>query len=365
MKTLAIFSPNENAYSETFIRAHKNLPFNIKYYYGGRLPSALEGHPDMLDISFTERVKRRFVKGFSFAEKKLLFSLHHEKVDFVLAEYGHTAAESLHVIQHLGLPLIVHFHGYDASEQSIVAAYGKRYKDVFNYASSVVAVSKKMKRDLLAMGCPEGKIVINYYGPNDDYLRIEPAYDNLQFVSVGRFVKKKAPHLTILAFQEVVKKYPEAKLVMIGEGELLSVCRELVRALQLDDNVFFKGILSTNDIAAVFKNSLAFVQHSIITETGDAEGTPVAVIEAQAAGLAVVATRHAGIPDVVIDNETGLLVNEQDVAGMTGDMLRIIKEEGLAKRLGEQGKKRIEEHFSMNRSLQGLHKIILAAADNR
>jgi hypothetical protein len=70
LKTLAIFSLNKLTYSETFIQAHKNLDFNIKYYYGGKLPTALEGEPDILKLSFRERIKRRLLKDFIFLAKR-------------------------------------------------------------------------------------------------------------------------------------------------------------------------------------------------------------------------------------------------------------------------------------------------------
>ena len=128
MKTLAILSPNQNAYSETFIQAHKRLPFNIKFYYGGSLPTALEGDSNILKLSFFERIKRRLLKGFSFEEKRILFSLRKENVDCVLAEYGTTAADSLKVLQYLNLPLIVHFHGYDASIREVIDGYIEKYR---------------------------------------------------------------------------------------------------------------------------------------------------------------------------------------------------------------------------------------------
>jgi glycosyltransferase involved in cell wall biosynthesis len=357
-RTLAILSPSQNAYSETFIRAHKNLDFNVKFYYGGRLPGALEGRNSLLNFSLVERVKIRLLRGLSFAEKRLLFSLRKEKVDCILAEYGNTACESFRVIQYTGLPLVVHFHGFDSCEKNDINFYKTKYGDVFRYASAVVVVSKKMYNDVLNLGCPKDKMILNYYGPNDDYFKITPAYNSRQFVAVGRFVKKKAPHLTILAFSKVVKKFQDATLVMIGGGELLSVCKELVNGLNIRRNVIFKEILQKEKIAEIFQESIAFVQHSVIAESGDSEGTPVAVLEAQAAGLPVIATLHAGIPDVVINDKTGLLVEEHDVDAMAASMIRILEEEGVAQRLGISGRERIREKFTMQQHITTLNQLI-------
>jgi glycosyltransferase involved in cell wall biosynthesis len=357
-KTLAIFSPRINGYSETFIQAHKNLPFNIRYYYGGNLPTELELEYNILELSLKERIKKRLLKGFSFEEKRILFSLRKQKVDCVLAEYGPTACESLKIIQYLNLPLIIHFHGHDTSEKNVVSKYKEKYKEAFEYARTVIAVSNRMKHDLLNLGCPENKIVLNCYGPNNLFFSLKPDFKNQQFISVGRFVDKKAPHLTIKAFKKVVNEFSEAKLIMVGEGELLNVCKTLVWSWNLQNNIAFTGALKPNEIKILFESSIAFFQHSVTALSGDSEGTPVAILEAQAAGLPVISTYHAGIPDVVIDGETGLLVQEHDVDGMAHNMLRLLKENGLAKQLGQAGRKRVKENFTIEKHLGILQKEI-------
>lgn len=353
-KTLAIFSPNQNAYSETFIQAHRNLPFNIKYYYGATIPSSLEGNDHILKLTFAERIKRKLLKGFTFAEKRLLFSLRKEKVDCVLAEYGTTAADSLKVIQYLKLPLVVYFHGFDASVKELVEQYAEKYRLVFEYASTIMVVSNQMKKALLELGCPKEKLVLNCYGPDNSFFKVQPTFKKPQFLSVGRFVNKKAPYLTIFSFRKVVDTNPDAKLIMVGEGELFNICKELTNLLNLKNNIEFKGVCSPDEIRGLLQESLAFVQHSVEAENGDSEGTPVAILEAQAAGLPVLSTYHAGIPDVVINNETGLLVEENDVDGMANNMLRILNENGLAAQLGEAGRKRIEENFTLRKHLKRL-----------
>ena len=113
-----------------------------------------------------------------------------------------------------------------------------------------------------------------------------------------------------------------------------------------------------SEVGALMQQARAFVQHSVRALSGDSEGTPVAVIEAGASGLPVVATRHAGIPDVIIEGETGFLVDEGDVAGMAAYMIQLARGPALAAGMGQAGRKRIEEHFSMEKSIGNLWKII-------
>src|SRR5205823_4306575 len=82
------------------------------------------------------------------------------------------------------------------------------------------------------------------------------------------------------------------------------------------------------------RQARAFVQHSVEASTGDCEGLPVGILEAGASGLPVIATRHAGIPEAVVDGETGVLVAEKDVRGMAHAMAHLLKSPELAGRLG-------------------------------
>lgn len=364
MLNLAILSPNENVYSETFIRAHKNLPFNNKFYFGGLIPTHLENDGyiqknHLLEIFY--RIKYKINKRLSPKELALIHSLKRNNIDVILAEFGVTAAESLNTIMYLKKPLIVHFHGADASEKSILKKYEIKYKEIFTYAHTVIVVSKAMEETLLNMGCPRHKVLLNTYGPSPAFFNVIPDYNSKQFISVGRFVDKKAPYATIKAFKSVIEQYPDAILLMIGDGPLLNTCKNLAKIWGIEKNIIFKGVQTPEEIRTLFCNSLAFVQHSIVAENGDSEGTPVGILEAQAAGLPVVSTKHAGIPDVVIHEKTGLLCEELDVNMMALNMLRLIKSPELCKVYGDYAKLNIKEYFSLEKHLGLLEKVILDA----
>ena len=105
-----------------------------------------------------------------------------------------------------------------------------------------------------------------------------------------------------------------------------------------------------------------FVQHSVEAAGGDREGTPVSVMEAGASGLPVVATRHGGIPDVVVDGETGFLVNEHDTDAMAAAMCRLVSEPALAARLGCAARDRVRNNFSIEQSMSRLWTVLANAA---
>ena len=358
---IALVSPSHNSYSETFIQSQKKgLKGDIFYYYGGSVPVYLEGFGKLL----TTRVKlfnKLFVKfGLTkLGAQEMAFhnSLKQNKIQVVLAQYGTTAHRIVSVCASLKIPLVTHFHGFDASIKEVVEGCSF-YKEVFTYSTFVIVVSREMEKMLVEIGCPQDKIVYNPCAPQTEFSKIKPAYTKKQFVAIGRFTDKKAPYYTILAFKEVLEKHPKANLVIAGDGILYNTCQNLIKLYKLEKNISLLGIISPEDFRMLLKESLAFVQHSITSINGDMEGTPVAVLEASAAGLPVISTNHAGIPDVILDGETGLLSNEHDVKTMSSNMIKLLDNVDLAKTLGSNGKTRINKYFNMKQHLNKLQTVL-------
>lgn len=364
---LALLSPNENAYSETFIQAHrKYLNGNIFFYNSGVLPSKLENTVliNSRRLRIIDIVKGHFnLNQFSLPETALLNSFKKNKIEVVLAEFGETASKILKLCKELNLPLIVHFHGYDASVTGVIHE-NNNYHDVFSTAKFVIVVSQKMYKDLLHLGCPEHKLIYNVYGPDDSFFKVRPRFSKQQFIAIGRFVDKKAPYYLILAFVRVLEKFPKALLVMAGNGVLLNTCKNLVKAYNIESKVKFVGIISPERYREFLEESLAFVQHSVTAENGDSEGTPVGILEASAAGLPVISTYHGGIPDIILNKKTGLLVDEHDVEGMAKNMIELLENVELAKHLGKAGRENIQFNFSMHRHIGLLNEVIEKAYYN-
>jgi glycosyltransferase involved in cell wall biosynthesis len=103
---------------------------------------------------------------------------------------------------------------------------------------------------------------------------------------------------------------------------------------------------------------VAFVQHSVTASDGDCEGTPVAVLEAGAAALPVIATAHTGIAEVIIHNETGFLVKEQDVETMAKYMIYLLENSATAAAMGIKARERIQTHFNIAKHIATINKTI-------
>lgn len=361
---IAMVSPSHNAYSETFIQEQKNgLQGEVFYYYGGSLPTHLENYGKLMSryTSIANKIKRKLkLTTFNAQETAFMHSLKQHKIQVILGQYGTTSHRIVKLCKHLNIPLITHFHGYDASIDAVIESCNQ-YKEVFASSTYIIAVSVSMKERLIALGCPLEKIIYNTYGPNPLFLEINPQFSADVFIGLGRFVEKKAPYYTILAFNKVLKRYPQAKLIIGGDGALYEVCKNLTRYLKIEEKVLLPGVLTIAQFSDYLNTSLAFVQHSITALSGDQEGTPVAVLEASAAGLPVISTYHAGIPDVIIDGETGLLVAEHDVDAMAEKMIQLLENKELAQELGQKGKERIKNNFTIERHLRVIDELINAA----
>lgn len=359
---IAIFSPNQNPYSETFIQAHKNyLQGQVFYYYGGKGRIELEGRDRL--VSKVMRLRYRLIQKLKnhsntyVNEQTVLFSLKKEGINVILVEYGTHAHNLYEILKTSGLPVIVHFHGYDASVKVAIKKCDN-YKEVFSLASKVIAVSRKMEEMLLNLGCPSEKLIYNVYGPQPEFQTVSPNYSKKQFIGIGRFTDKKAPYYTIMAFKQVASKHPDARLILAGDGVLLNMCKNLVKQYGLEERVEFLGVIKPEEYRKLLTESLAFVQHSITAENGDMEGTPLAILEASVAGLPVIATNHAGIPDVIEHGVTGLLCEEHDVSAMANNMIQILNNVTYAQQLGAAGKQHILENFSMQRHIQSLQDVL-------
>ena len=347
---IAIISTNRNQYSETFIQSHIRLLPNAIIYSDGYFPTS---------ISLNRGETWNDLNTSSNPETELIQSWKDNNVTVVLAEYGPAGVQVMSACQKANLSLVVHFHGFDAYRDDVLESYGDRYKELFQVASKIIVVSRDMKAQLLSLGCPKDKLEQITYGVDTDVF--SPSSSNeerLGFIACGRFVSKKSPLSTIRAFAKVVQVHPNAKLTFIGDGELLESAQSLAKELKLDDNIDFKGVLSPSEVSLEFKKHSIFVQHSVRTDENDSEGTPLSLLEAAASGLAIVATKHAGISDVIVDGESGFLVEEGDIQKMSEQMLQVFEDNELRIQFGAKARSVVLKNYQQTNYIFSLEKCL-------
>ena len=248
---------------------------------------------------------------------------------------------------------MVHFRGSDASSDSKFQRLSRRYRRLFQLTAGVIVKSRPMQAVLEQLGADPATLLISPSGADPDLFHgARPEEAPPRFLAVGRLVAKKGPLQTLEAFARMRNSLPDSlrdavRLEVVGDGPLRADLERAIRGWKLEKQVLLLGVQSQPAIAERMRQVRGFVQHSIVAPDGDSEGNPVAVMEAQLSGLPVVATRHAGIPEVVRDGETGLLLSEGDVDGMAAAMRRLVLEPALAARLGAAGQQRVSAQFTV------------------
>ena len=369
-----VLAPTARAVSETFIRANLNgLSLDLTAYFGDDLPlhapwRLAYGSAIVISKLFT-RLHWLHLAGLPAACVAFALIRRHQP-EVVMVEFGFEAVRVMEACAWSGVPLVVHFRGSDASAQHRLGLLKKRYRRLLSMASGVIVKSRPMADTLLALGAPADRLVISPSGANADLFQgSSPAAAPPVLLAVGRFVAKKGPLETLRAFgllcRDPVLSASKPQLWMVGDGPLLASARSLVIELGLQERVRFLGVCSQVRVAELMRQVRGFVQHSKVAPDGDSEGSPVAVMEAQLSGLPVVATRHAGIPEVVLENQTGLLVDEGDESAMAQAMSLLLLDPDLASRLGDGGRRRIKERFTIEHHLRQVEQLLRQVIDDR
>ena len=365
---IAIASPNAFSWSETFIKAHMDhLPNVVLILSDGDLPRRTDQGEDLSIPSRTDRLLRKVGRGISPTERhiqRIADKLKEERIDIVLAEYGVCGHAIMPACVMANIPMVAHFHGYDAfRNDALKKAQG--YKELFSQATGLIVVSREMEQQLISLGAPEEIVFYNCYGVEvrEQERGMKPVAERgPHFMGIGRFVDKKMPVLTILAFKKALESVPDIKLTIVGEGQLLGACKALVRAYGLERAINLPGKMPHKKVLDLFRSCRGFVQHSIVSTINDHEGTPLAILEAMAAGVPVVATSHAGIKDQVQHGIHGLLCEEYDIDGMAENIVQLARNAELAQTMGEAGREHISENLRIDQSIDRLHKFLIQCA---
>ena len=263
--------------------------------------------------------------------------------------FGHVAPQFIPLMKAWPHPVVVSFHGADAGVDMKKPRHQARMREVFELSAHILCRSQSLMEDVKQLGCPADKISVLRTGlPLESWPVVQrpaPSDGAWNILQSCRFVAKKGLDLTIAAFAEVRRSYPNARLTLIGDGPEQPTLEAQIAALGLGDAVRFSGFIYEDQVRAELAAAHLFAHPSRTTADGNREGVPNAMLEAMATGLPVVATRHGGIPEAVTDGESGLLVPENDSAALAAAMLQLLKDDGLREKLSAGARLSIETGF--------------------
>jgi colanic acid/amylovoran biosynthesis glycosyltransferase len=376
VKNILIYSNNFFAISETFIyrQVKGALPENKIHLLAHRFSNQevfpldpaceklhIKQHYGLTDrlLTFLYRKAGKMKSGFSiFSEKKILSVLSEKKIHLIHAHYGESALRILPVAKKSGTSMVVSFHGYDASKSLRKNKYKAALPALFDYVDAIVIVSKHMSETLdlekwkhKTFLIPYG-VDINAFTPKDNRTT-----DRISILHSGRLVDKKGVPDLIRVFSRLVKKFNNATLHILGDGSEREACEALVDEYQLKNLVRFYGAQPQEKVMALMNECNVFVLNSRTAPDGDMEGLPNSILEAMSMEMAVISTRHAAIPDVIENGISGLLVGERENEQLLQALSTLSETPQLIKRLGFEARKRVTEHFTIEKMQSRINAI--------
>jgi colanic acid/amylovoran biosynthesis glycosyltransferase len=281
-----------------------------------------------------------------------------------------------------GAPLIVSFYGYDAS--SYPRERGERvYEPLFAAAGRVTSLSPHMDARLRALGCPPEKLrrvplpvdataaedamqagspgtggipQLAALARNDteaalarDEMVVIPSEGpearsrGIRLLTVARLVEKKGIAIALRALASLRDKSAAIRYDVIGDGPQRAELEALAASLGIADRVRFTGAVSNERVMQEMRDADLFVLPSVTAPNGDEEGTPTVLLEASYAGMPVLATRHAGNPEIVADGVSGVLVAEGDPAALADGLRAMLAARERWPAMGEAGRRLVVE----------------------
>jgi colanic acid/amylovoran biosynthesis glycosyltransferase len=285
------------------------------------------------------------------------------------AHFGMRGWGSLALKKRLGIPLVTSFYGWDAwllpQEEPV---WRQRYKELFTIGDLFLVEGPAMRERLAQLGCPADKVHVHRIGVDLSRLPFEAKEfsGDLKIVMVGRFTEKKGLLDGLQACARASSLGVKLSVTIIGDplsnddaGERI---KEELHALaerpELAGRVRLTGFLPLGQTRALVAAHDVLLCPSKQAANGDAEGgSPVVLTEAMALGLLCIGARHCDIPEVIIDEKTGYLCNEGDVAAMADVLCSLGRDPGKLRRLTAAGRKRVEENFSLPTQLQRVRSI--------
>jgi len=374
-KTLAVIAPQIGALSETFIRRHmENLLPQRTVVVANTKDKPYAGHWDVecpqLILNHLHRkrsivqrayqkVANQFVqeKDRSLVATKKFMKQH--QVGVILCEYLDLSVRWLPIAQSLGIPFYAHAHGYDVSIRLQDEEWREKYQQL-SQATGIITMNQPSRQRLIELGIPAENIQVIPYGidvPPEPCQH--PPKEIVKCLAVGRMVGKKAPILTLDAFRRASEYYPNLHLDYVGTGALLSAVRQYILAFNLADKVTLHQGQPNTVVRQLMQEADIFLQHSMTDfDTGDEEGLPVAILEAMGCALPIVSTQHAGIPEAVLEGQTGFLVEEGKSTAMAERIIDLAKDHEKRVQLGYAGWEKAKDQFTWEQERKELCRLM-------
>jgi glycosyltransferase involved in cell wall biosynthesis len=264
------------------------------------------------------------------------------------------------------IPLFLHVHVVPDPKSVFSGFVLKSYYRFFERftlkeSQYVIAPSQVYKLMLARMGVNLERIEVIPYGV--DLRRFNPSRDGGNFkklfnlegsrviLTVGRLNYQKGFHYLLAAMPKILLQVPNAKLVIVGEGELMKYLKDLSYSLGLRNNVVFTGVLPQSSISEAYASADVFVLPSLFESLG------ISLLEAQAMAKPVVGTRVGGLPEAMAEGKSGILVEPKKPKALAEAVVTLLRDQNLSKSMGINGRRFVEDRYDLEKSIDHVFKL--------
>ncbi len=357
-------------YSETFIhdqlrhhRRYQPTVFARCHRHRERFP----GHEVVALETDTEPHRwRSLVYGVFGAAPIFDRALEERQYSLIHAHFVNNGAYALDFSRRHRLPLVISAHGHDVTTLISRELYHPRSLFVLSRlrrlmleSTLLLAASQELHDLLIEVGFPKHKLRVHRLGIDLDAIASHRAQRAVptKLVMVGRFVEKKGHLDGFTAFAELRRQFPEARMVVIGDGPLFGAYQARLTELGLKDCVAFPGSLPHEGVLAELASATVVVTPSVIASNLDRESGLMVAKEASALGVPVVGTWHGGIPEIVEDGASGFLVPERCPSALAERLAQLLADPELCNRFGARARQKMEHDYDIRRQVEELEAL--------
>jgi glycosyltransferase involved in cell wall biosynthesis len=331
------------------------------YTYAPRKEWTLWGYAEALrgDVKLKRGVYALAPFALASSFQKMWQLTGREKFDVVHAHWVLPNAPAAALVARARkVPLVISMHGSDVFMAEKNRAFGAAARWCFAHAAWITACSDDLMQRAFAVGADENKTELIPYGADAKAFHVHPedaarvraqlqlARADVMILAVGRMVYKKGFEFLVRAMPQILQHASNARLVLVGYGDLRAELEAQARALGLNGHVLFAGRVPREQIPAYFTAADIVSVPSVRDDAGNVDGLPNVVLEGMAAGKPIVASNIAGFPDVIENNVSGLLVPEKDSDALAQAIVQLARDEQLRARLGARA--RVQVHENLN-----------------
>jgi colanic acid/amylovoran biosynthesis glycosyltransferase len=281
----------------------------------------------------------------------------------VHAHFGYQACRCLRAIRATGLPLLTTFYGADATSYVRLPQWRRRYVELFERGRLFLAEGSTLAGHVAEAGAPPERIRVHHLGVDTRQIpfRERLAGDGaVRILMCGHFREKKGFPDGLRALGRALQGVTglDVQVVMVGDGPERDRVREAIVDSGLGDRVELKGLLPYREVLQLLGSCHLLLAPSRTATDGDSEGgAPVILLDAQAAGVPVVATTHADIPEYVIDGGSGMLAPEGDLDALTDLLRQMLRSPQRWAEMGRRGRAHVEAEYDARRQAKRLESI--------